>query len=249
MGDEGVLLLNPGEDIVCGLLARFVVNLPEHELVEWNRLLYHVEKMWWFYLDHSSSLSRRQRLYYSNHVESFCTFVQWVLRQFVSVDLKPMIAEYGAFKRQIPVAGCALFDPDHRVLLVRPAGLSRWAFPKGKINAGETLNETAARETAEEANYHLTSCQIKQLAEGPRWTLTSSNSKYVYIFPLMVPNKNELIPNKNESSTYEIDEVAWWPCTPTPSIPLTQLASKIWPLAISHLRSKNHVGRPQKSKM
>ena len=52
------------------------------------------------------------------------------------------------------VAACALVDADGRVLLAqRPEGKTMaglWEFPGGKVEAGETPEETVVRELAEE---------------------------------------------------------------------------------------------------
>ncbi len=56
--------------------------------------------------------------------------------------------------RLLFVAACALLDADGRVLICeRPAGKSLaglWEFPGGKVEAGETPEETLVRELAEE---------------------------------------------------------------------------------------------------
>ena len=57
-------------------------------------------------------------------------------------------------KRVILVAACALIDPDGRVLIAqRPEGKTMaglWEFPGGKVEAGESPEQTVIREMREE---------------------------------------------------------------------------------------------------
>jgi DNA polymerase len=47
-------------------------------------------------------------------------------------------------------AGCAVVDAEGRVLLIRRADERLWGLPKGTVEPGETLEETAVREVREE---------------------------------------------------------------------------------------------------
>lgn len=57
-------------------------------------------------------------------------------------------------KKVLVVAACALIDPDGRVLIAqRPEGkhmAGMWEFPGGKVESGETPEETVVRELREE---------------------------------------------------------------------------------------------------
>ena len=62
-------------------------------------------------------------------------------------------------KKLLLVAACALVDPDGRVLIAqRPEGkqlAGLWEFPGGKVEPGETPEETVVRELAEELGVRL----------------------------------------------------------------------------------------------
>lgn len=52
--------------------------------------------------------------------------------------------------KQALSSGCAVFDAEGRVLLIRRADEGLWGLPKGTVERGETLEETALREVREE---------------------------------------------------------------------------------------------------
>jgi len=55
--------------------------------------------------------------------------------------------------RVIQAASCVVLDDEHRILLVQRGHAPQagsWTVPGGKLEAGETLAEAAARETLEE---------------------------------------------------------------------------------------------------
>ncbi len=65
------------------------------------------------------------------------------------------------------VAACALIDPDGRVLIARrPDGKTMaglWEFPGGKVEAGETPEQTVIRELAEELSVDITQACLAPL--------------------------------------------------------------------------------------
>ena len=72
-------------------------------------------------------------------------------------DIDAAMAQFNAFKAQVPTAGAALLDPSlTKVLMVK--GYKKdasWGFPRGKLSKGETASECAAREVMEETGIDI----------------------------------------------------------------------------------------------
>lgn len=72
-------------------------------------------------------------------------------------DIDAAMAQFNAFKAQVPTAGAALLDPTlTKVLMVK--GYKKdasWGFPRGKLSKGETAAECAAREVLEETGIDI----------------------------------------------------------------------------------------------
>ena len=55
-------------------------------------------------------------------------------------------------------AGVVIVEPDDRIWLIWPShesGTNRWSFPKGKVEAGDSLRGTAIKEAWEESGLHV----------------------------------------------------------------------------------------------
>ncbi len=95
------------------------------------------------------------------------------------------------------VVACALIDADNRVLLAqRPEGKSMaglWEFPGGKIEAGETPEESLIRELEEELGIVT---QADCLA--PLTFASHSYEKFHLMMPLFICRKFEGIPMPKE---------------------------------------------------
>jgi 8-oxo-dGTP pyrophosphatase MutT (NUDIX family) len=53
----------------------------------------------------------------------------------------------------VPVAAIMLMSPAGRVLMLRRTDTGQWAFPAGRVEAGESLEDAAWRELHEETGY------------------------------------------------------------------------------------------------
>lgn len=73
-------------------------------------------------------------------------------------------------KGEIMKAGCVVINDSREILLVTTKEKKDWAFPKGHVEIGETIEQTAIREVKEETGY------IVELIER-RSDLTYSNKE------------------------------------------------------------------------
>lgn len=103
----------------------------------------------------------------------------------------------GAGTKIVLVAACALVDSDGRILLAqRPEGKSlagMWEFPGGKVEAGETPEETLVRELNEELGIVT---RIPCLA--PLTFASHTYETFHLLMPLYVCRRYEGIPQGRE---------------------------------------------------
>ncbi len=102
-----------------------------------------------------------------------------------------------AGRRIVLVAACALIDSDGRILLAqRPEGKSLaglWEFPGGKVEPGETPEETLVRELEEELGI---ATRIPCLA--PLTFASHTYETFHLLMPLYVCRRYEGIPEGRE---------------------------------------------------
>lgn len=95
------------------------------------------------------------------------------------------------------VAACALVDPDGRVLIAqRPEGkpmAGLWEFPGGKVEAGETPEETVIRELREELGV-----ETRAACLAPLTFASHAYGSFHLLMPLYVCRRFEGIPRPLE---------------------------------------------------
>ncbi|UXS04789.1 8-oxo-dGTP diphosphatase MutT [Agrobacterium tumefaciens] len=103
----------------------------------------------------------------------------------------------GAERKILLVAACALLDQDGRILLAqRPEGKSLaglWEFPGGKVEQGETPEDTLVRELEEELGV---STKVACLA--PLTFASHTYETFHLLMPLYVCRRYEGIPHGRE---------------------------------------------------
>ncbi|WP_368518041.1 8-oxo-dGTP diphosphatase MutT [Rhizobium sp.] len=100
-------------------------------------------------------------------------------------------------RKIVLVTACALIDADGRILLAqRPEGKSLaglWEFPGGKVEAGETPEETLVRELQEELGI-----QTKIACLAPLTFASHTYETFHLLMPLYICRRYEGIPHGRE---------------------------------------------------
>ncbi|CZT36218.1 8-oxo-dGTP diphosphatase MutT [Rhizobium sp. 9140] len=100
-------------------------------------------------------------------------------------------------RRLLLVAACALIDGDGRILLAqRPEGKSMaglWEFPGGKVETGETPEETLIRELEEELGI-----RTKVACLAPLTFASHAYEDFHLLMPLYVCRRYEGVPQGRE---------------------------------------------------
>src|SRR3954470_22039418 len=118
-------------------------------------------------------------------------------------------------------AGGVLVQPDGEGWLmaaIRPAGRRQdiWALPKGRIDAGETGEQTALREVAEETGARGSS--LGKLGEVRYWFHWEGERVFKVVSFFLLRYEDGELGDIPEAFRHEIDEVRWLPLDEAPAL-------------------------------
>jgi 8-oxo-dGTP diphosphatase len=133
----------------------------------------------------------------------------------------------------VRAAAAVIFDADERILLVKENyDRRRWSLPGGAVEPGETDEDAAIRETAEETGVAV---RIHHLIGS--YGLESGVSGAAFLCSIV--EGTPAVP-----STGEIAAVQWWPVGELPQ-PRSNLLHYAIPDAIAGRRGVRRVGLPR----
>lgn len=111
---------------------------------------------------------------------------------------EPVLAFGGVVWRTEPDGG------DLQVAVVHRPRYDDWSFPKGKVDPGETPQQTALREVDEETGLR---CRLGPALGSVRYPLPDGQMKIVGYWAMEVVDRRHRTPDD------EVDTVSWWPAT------------------------------------
>lgn len=190
------------DEIMEELVVKFILNCPEEEHENFDRLFFQIEEAFWFYLDfyreQNTSLPKFNLHQFADKVFVACPFLQPFQK---SVD--EHIQSFITYKTSVPVCGIVLIDETlENILLVKGWNSKSWSFPRGKINKDEEEVACAVREGREEVGFDSSQYILRdQFLEG------QFNEQLVKLF--IAPN----IPSATKFCTQtrkEIAQISWF---------------------------------------
>ncbi|MBI1227919.1 MAG: NUDIX domain-containing protein [Bacteroidetes bacterium] len=135
-----------------------------------------------------------------NQLETSNKFEQIVV---FDTEVGPMWADFQGIFKLITAAGGAVFNQENKVLMIHRRG--SWDLPKGKMDPGETPEQTAVREVQEETG-------LNQITLGPHlldtWHTYEMKGKRILKtthWYRMQTTENHLVPQTEE----DIEQAVW----------------------------------------
>lgn len=193
------------DEALADVAARFLLNLPSNELPSVDRLFMQLQQAHWFYEDfyvdkyeHIEHLSGRE---FSRIMFHTCPLLERYKAQHAD-----FYEQFKQYISSIPVYGTIMFTKGMKdMILCKSFGGKSWNAARGKLNAGETPMDCAARETLEETGYDPT-----KLIKADKYVEWTSGAQKVRLYVCIgAPKQFQYAPQTRK----EIAEIRVWPTT------------------------------------
>ena len=189
--------------------ARFLLNLPETELAQADRLFFQIEQAYWYYEDfkadfHPTLPHFKSLKLFAKKIFEHCSLLSRMQEKF-----RELFLDFSMYRAKIPVYGCIMLNAKmNKVLLVCDWGGGSWMFPRGKINEGEIEFDCAIREVIEEIGYDPT----KHCKEEDSLTAFQDGKKLKMYIATNVPENAKFKPkSRKEISKIEFHHLDFLP--------------------------------------
>ncbi|ORX47706.1 DCP2-domain-containing protein [Hesseltinella vesiculosa] len=142
------------DEIIDDLVVRFIINVPDVELAEVERIGFQVEAAHWYYEDFirpiRPDLPSIKSKQFSTRIFQHCSILS-------QLELDKAYSDFMKYKRSIPVCGAIILNrKKDKCVMVLDWNRTNWGFPKGKINEDEEKHDCAVREVYEETGFDIT---------------------------------------------------------------------------------------------
>ncbi|KAJ2462282.1 mRNA-decapping enzyme subunit 2 [Coemansia sp. RSA 2322] len=189
-------------EVLDDLASRFIINVPEEELQEIERICFQIEQAHWFYEDFvreiNPSLPSMSLKTFAARMFKHCPLLsQWAHNAEVAYQT------FLDYKFKVPVCGAIILNEGlDKVILVKGwSSRASWGFPRGKINKDEPEWLCAQREVIEETGFDI----LPFLVEKHKIEITQADQKIMlYIIP-GIPESTQFTPTTRK----EISQISW----------------------------------------
>lgn len=205
----------PGLDDLC---VRFILNIPQEELAEAERICFQIEEAQWFYEDFIRPLDPENLPSLNLHsfymlISSHCPLL---------CDFPPEIHEnafqkFLAYKTRVPVRGAIMLNEnmDEVVLVKGWKKNANWSFPRGKINKEEADLDCAIREVYEETGLDLKAAGLVPNNEPVKSIEMTMREQHMKLFVFRnVPMDTHFEPRTRK----EISKIQWYKLSELPTV-------------------------------
>lgn len=194
-------------DILDDLCCRFVINVPEEERKDMNRIFFQIENAHWFYIDfYSKNFPNRKPCALREFAQQVFNHIPFL--QPFSGNLDAIFEEWKEYKFCVPTFGAILLDEELSHILLVQNYRSSWGFPKGKVNKDEPPYQCAIREVYEETGF-----DIAHLIDTNDYLESNVNKQIIRLYIIPGVKKGEKFVPKTRN---EIKAINWFPICDLP---------------------------------